>query len=191
MADVVACLGDSLTLSTYSNVPYPQYLENLINNIDPQNCVGMNAVLSSTTATAVTTNSQRILGKPYTHVVILIGVNDVLTSVPAATAMANIDTICNALIAQSKTVILSSVLPCRGYAGVNPMDDTKQTNLEALNVLIAARAGVTYIDGYTHMGQPGNPAFINPIWANADLLHLNEAGAARFGEFIYDEVFSF
>lgn len=185
---IIACLGDSITLSGYSDIPYPQYLENSLKIAFPgnQDAVGLIGALGGTSGNALVMSGQSITGKEYTKVSVLIGVNDLLNGDTAATIMANIDTICNNLIADGKTVLLSTVLPFKnatGYTGA------KQTQLDSLNALIRARLGVTLIEGHNGLrDNGGDPLQLNPAYNSGDSLHINAAGAQAFAALLFAAV---
>jgi lysophospholipase L1-like esterase len=78
-------------------------------------------------------------------VLVAVGTNDVTNSTPAATAMANIEAICQYFLSRGKKVILATVRPRGGAAFPEnlPDGDPRLVILQDLNTLIRAYAAAT------------------------------------------------
>ncbi|MCX4163556.1 MULTISPECIES: SGNH/GDSL hydrolase family protein [Paraburkholderia] len=116
-----------------------------------------------------------------THVVILLGINDIGfgMAVPAeAESSDQIIAAINAAIAQAKNrkmkVFLATLLP---YQGADYFDAAGETKRQAINAYIRSASGVDgVIDFDKAMQDPSNPATLLPAYDSGDHLHPNDAG---------------
>ncbi|PCE23167.1 hypothetical protein BWP39_26130 [Paraburkholderia acidicola] len=116
-----------------------------------------------------------------THVVILLGINDIGfgMAIPAqAESSDQIIAAINAAIAQAKTrkmkVFLATLLP---YQGADYFDAVGETKRQAINAYIRSASGIDgVIDFDKAMQDPSNPATLLPAYDSGDHLHPNDVG---------------
>lgn len=118
-------------------------------------------------------------------VIIQCGVNDAMQSLTAAQVCGNanspIKTMVSAARAAGIPVILIGVAP---WGTHSQWTAAKQTETLAINTCMAGLAtteapAVTYVDGYTILGQPGTPTTLNTSWDDIsapDGLHWDTEG---------------
>ena len=116
-----------------------------------------------------------------THVVILLGINDIGFGalVPAQAASSDqIIAAMNAAIAQAKAqkmkVFLATLLP---YQGASYFDAAGETKRQAVNAFVRSAPGIDgVIDFDKAMQDPSNPTTLLPAYDSGDHLHPNDAG---------------
>lgn len=196
----VLCLGDSITFGwgTPSVVtPYPERLEALLNDRDGSGWSVFNRGVSGegTTgaltrwSTGTTVNGLleegplKTLVKWHT-VVIFIGVNDVASDVPAATAMGRIQTIADEAQALGAKVVLVSVAPWKGpnTVGSNLWTSGRQLVQNTLRGLFQSYVSANtskraFVDAYTVLASGTDPEALADAYDSGDDLHPNDAGA--------------
>lgn len=106
-----------------------------------------------------------------THVAFLIGTNDLPDGTAAATIYATINTMASSVETQGRTALLLKILP-RGTGA--SWSTGLQTRLEALNALLAARAGSTVVDTYTALQGTCAASPSAPAWAGNTAYVLND-----------------
>jgi lysophospholipase L1-like esterase len=111
----------------------------------------------------------------YTHLLLLVGTNDLAAGTSAATIQATLATFISAAQAAGLDVTICTILP--RSTGPSYSGDL-QTRLETVNAWIMALEGVTAVDLYTLGGEPGTPTQLKATWDTGDGLHPNNTGHA-------------
>jgi len=134
----IACLGDSITFGgiTRTPVPWPHLLEDSLNAQYPgQYTVSNFGTPAHTAAQNLSTWTTNIRGKGYEVLVVLTGINSILTGVTGANTWTSINTIVDEAKADGMTVVLITTLPFKTYSGWTA---GLQTQLDALLTSIRA-----------------------------------------------------
>ena len=176
---VVACLGDSLTLSGTGTELHSWPARLGVNlNLFPQ-CGIANFGKSGDQSTGFNTRYfAGIKGLGYSGMVLLGCINDVTNLVSAATSWANIQPIIDDWLATGKPLWLMSTSPAGSSTGFTAPMLVQQL---ALRANFAAKAAlfpsqIFYFDLYTLMADPAAPANLNPAYSFGDGKHYNAAG---------------
>lgn len=172
-ATTVACLGDSITNGVVVGVDYtfPRQLQAALGTMWPTANHGISGQRVDQMLARLRTN---IVGKGYTRLVLLGGINDIIQDLTAAAIYANIQTVVSEAAADGMTVYVLTVLPFGD--SVPYWSAPRQAVLEALNALIMGGTGYTPIDTYTALQDPADLDALLPAHAQADGLHLDESG---------------
>lgn len=171
---MVACLGDSLTLSG-TGIEFHSWPARLDVNptLFPQCGVSNYGKGGDQSSGFLTRYTDGIAGEGFSALVILGCINDVTNDVPAATTWINIEAIVDDALAEGLEVILCSTTPFGSHADYTA---PRQAELLALRALFAAKAGVTFVDLYTLGADPDDATALNPDWDYGDGKHYNAAG---------------
>lgn len=116
-------------------------------------------------------------GGSYTHLLILIGTNDLASGVASATIIANIDSIVTQALEDGLDVTLCTILPRKNGASYSA---GLQTRLEEVNAWILAREDVTAVDTYVAMGDT-DPMALKASY-DTDGLHPNATGHVHWAD---------
>lgn len=180
------CLGDSITYGY--GLSGPTYPQNLVGLIYPA-VVTNSGVNGSRTSAMVTKWTNELRAKGYDYVVVEGGVNDLVADVSLPSIEANLEYLWLDIVSSGGTPIAMTVLPWKGSAG---WTQARQDATEILNDWIRVRAAelsVTLIDMYTILGgDGGDPAVMQSIYRQADMIHPNNAGAVRMAEEVAAEI---
>ncbi len=177
----VYAIGDSQT----ANGVYCRTIDTLLGSNWYVNNKG---IQGQTTAEFLVRFSTDVTGhKDAEYVIILGGINDVVTDVTASTIETNLQTMYTAAHNDGIRVIASTLLPFKGYT---LWTSTRQTTLLAVNAWILSTAiNVDYkIDAYTAFNDPANtgtmlPAYYGP---SPDYLHPGLFGYHTLGVLFYN-----
>ena len=121
------------------------------------------------------------------YFIIHVGINDIIAGVPYATFESNMDGIITAFVTAGTIPVISAMLPCGGYAGVNT---TAQTAY-AWNELLAAHIAAVYptaifVDSNDALGTltgGASPYYtLKADYDSGDTLHLIKAGQIAWGK---------
>ena len=181
----VIALGDSITSGAYtwtaSAIDYPRYLRYLLGyglNFDAN--AGSSGFEASQILGRWTSDG---LGKGFTHVAVLGGINDIQRDLSADAAWAALKQIVDEADFEGATVIMSTVFP---YSSLTPEQNGELAYLNSLISGYAISEGHVFVDGHAIMGDPLNPDALNPAYNSGDNLHINEAGYVAFAQAVYD-----
>lgn len=174
----VAAVGDSITEGHFGDAARVTYPERLGASLGSSFQVDNHGVVGDIVTGINFRYDSYVKGRGYSHVVLLAGINNIMTlSQSAATVYALWETLANEIVADGHHLITTTVLPFKTSAAHTA---GKQTELDALNVLIlaycVAHPAVDCFDGYTVFEDPGAPDELLPAYEHTDHLHLSEAG---------------
>ena len=185
----VFALGDSLTLGgTGSEVtPWPQLLRLALGSV---RSVGNQGFSGSTVGDMATRYATNIQGQGFIGGVLMGGINDINAGTTGAAILATYTTLVNTMLADGLKVLAATTSPFGTYVGWNA---TKQGHLDTLNagILLLTGTGLTVLDGYAFMEDPGSADDLNPAYAFSDGLHWNQAGCDAFAGFVQSTVAGF
>lgn len=166
---VLGAFGDSMTTS-------PSYAEPLANLLGrPWTEDGVAGYKTADLLPYIAPRAPRQIA---TDSVLLIGANDVIASVAAATIEANI----TALRALLHSPVSVCILPFANYAGWTA---PKEAIRVAVNAWIVANIP-DFVDAEAVMAE-GNPPALKAVYDSGDGLHPNTAGYAALAQAIYDQ----
>ena len=178
----IAFVGDSITYGAgYATTPFPERIEALYG---ATYCDAVNLGVSGAQAAAIATQyATSVAGQRYAWLVVLGGINDIVALNADGTATFNtLNAMVTTALAAGYRVAWITILPFHGYGGWNA---SRQTELEEFNALVAARGGITVIDGYVGLGDPGGlGATYMPAAYTPDGLHLDDDGAAALAALV-------
>lgn len=175
----IACLGDSITYTSVARapVPWPHILETSLNAQYPgQYTVSNFGTPGHTASQNLSTWTSSIRGKGYEILVVLTGINSILTDVTGANTWTSINTIVDEAKADGMTVVLITTMPFGSYTDWTA---GRQTQLDALLTSIRAEGGVTLVDLYPDWEtSPGSDQLL-AAYDVGDFLHINAAGCTN------------
>lgn len=176
-----ACLGDSITANASG------YVTKLQTRYQPARVIknhGISGYRSDHVYSLVWTPSVKTGG--YRQISLMVGINDIVQGVSAATINANLDLIYDEALARSMHVVAITVSPFGNYAS---WTSGLQTVLETVNSHIATKVAANpsmmrLIDAYAFMGD-SDATKLKAAYDNGDGLHWNEAGHTAFEQQFY------
>jgi hypothetical protein len=175
-AQAWSCLGDSITFGgpTRMNIPYPAVLDLLL---FPTRCSGNNGIGGDTIAQIQTRYLAGVKGKGFRGIVLMGGINDLLTSQTAAATFATWNAIVTDALAAGMKVIGVTVTPCKNCS---TWSAPEQVEIAAFNAAVLGRtphASFYALDLYTPFGDVDvdelKVAYRDPL---DDKLHWGQAG---------------
>jgi lysophospholipase L1-like esterase len=177
-------LGDSIAFgTTFAATPWSSILQTERRG---QRFGVTNAAVpgyTSTQALAQFTASYDEAG--YTHLLVLVGTNDLAAGTASATILANLESLRVAALAAGLDTTFCTILP-RGTGPSYSVD--LQTRLDAVNEGIRAMPAIAVVDLYTAGGEPGTPTQLKATWDWGDGLHTNTAGHVGMAAAVNAEV---
>jgi hypothetical protein len=180
----IIALGDSITVASTAGtsgwantltlaLPYPWI-------------VSGHAFSGKTSANILSEWTNAIRGGPFGTVAVWIGVNDISTSITAATAWGNIQTVADQVRADAQRLILFTVTPFKGYTG---WTTDKEAQRKLLNTSIrdyaTAHAEVLLIDTDALFNDGSDALIVDADYG--DHLHLNATAQAQVGTAVYND----
>lgn len=170
----VVCIGDSIT-------SYVAGMQRMF----PLSTITDKSVGGNTTALILARFQNDVINLAPAHVVLMGGVNDMQTGVPAQDAFANIVACVELAAANGIGITLGQVTP---FGNASTWSADKQIQLEALNLLIdeyGAENNILVVGTYSIMGGI-DPVYLSSAFDSGDGLHPNANGkwvmAYHFGE---------
>lgn len=202
--NVVVAFGDSITdgygSSTDKNLRYPNQLDTLMQT---NGTLGHASIINSGIAgnrwlhdylgTNGTGRFQRdVLDvSGVTHVVILLGINDIGLGELLPSQSVTVDQVTGAMsaaVTAAKTkgvkVLLATVMPYKGFTSVFPYSDTGEAKRQAINTWIRANTvkADAVIDLDKAMQDPVNSTVLLAAYDSGDHLHPNDAGYFKIAQ---------
>jgi lysophospholipase L1-like esterase len=175
----VYCIGDSLT----ADGTYPARVATLLG----ASWVVRNAGVGGNTVGAVygRLSADVLLMGDALYVVVLAGLNDILSDTAAATIEATLQAIYTAVHDAGLTVVAVTCTPMKTHSG---WSSGRQAILDAVNAWILNTAtDVDYrVDAYSALEDPGAADTLLAIYDSGDHLHLSTAGYELLGTTVYN-----
>lgn len=172
-------VGDSITEGCCGASSWPSKIS------EPAGVTLVNVAVSGATVTTILAQFRANavgVGQVAGKVFILGGINNIRTSVSATTSYDLYRQITDEAAGQGSEVIVITMLP---FGNDAVWTAPKQTELEALNVLIAGSRGIAAaVDTYAAMGEPGTPIDLAAIYDSGDGLHPNDTGTAKIADLV-------
>jgi lysophospholipase L1-like esterase len=169
----VTALGDSITAGGGGTTAYPN---RLAESLPFPWHVHNDGVGGNTSAQMGARWTAGINRAGYGVLVMLGGINDVYSDVPATTIWANQKAVLDDAVARGLRTILLTTLPFGSAAGA--WNEARQAQLDALLALQAAYTGGPVIDANAAIRDPDHPLNILPAYDLGDGIHLNNTGQA-------------
>lgn len=189
-SQVYACLGDSITHGHQSrgNMGFPSRLDIALFSAKGASNHG---VLSNTLSQMNTRYLAEIKAKGFYGIVLLGGVNDIITGSTGAAAFTAWNLIVTDALAAGLKVVGCTVAPYKTYAGWTV---GQQTHLETLNAAIRARtphANFAVAEIYNNFGAV-DPMALKTAYQGTDLdgLHWGDGGCQAAADIIHPVVIS-
>lgn len=184
VAVAYAALGDSITEGHFGDSARVTYPEKLMDDLGAGYLVDNHGVTGDIITGMDFRYDSYIAGRGYTHVILLGGINNIMTlSQTGAAVYALWSALADKITAAGFTLITSTVLPFKTSASWTA---GKQTELDALNTSIlaycVAHPAVKCFDGYSIFEDPGNADELLPAYEHTDHLHLSAAGHQAFAD---------
>lgn len=179
----VVCLGDSITVGYGPKFRTP----------DDQTCT-VNARIGRPTSEMVSELRSSIIGQGFTDLIIMGGTNDVVcrecTSQSTDRAINNLQTIYSEAKAAGMRVVAVTIPPAAGwYTNFARSADAYQNDVDRLNNAVRSGSVDAVVDAYALLGDPANPAYLNPTLASRDKLHPNAQGSELLAQTISSQGF--
>lgn len=174
---VLAMVGDSITAGFSSSGSGPPVR---LGKAVPAYVADF-GVPGATAADCLTNYRAWVAGHGYTSLILLCGVNSLSAGATAVSVMATLTTIMDEARAAGLRVTPMGITP---WKNAGTWTAPKQTQTDALNVLIAAYAtanGLTYVDPAPLGGEGGDPAVLLAAYDSGDHIHPTAAGNIAIG----------
>lgn len=167
-ADVIMCVGDSITAGVGGASPYPVYLQQMLGGSATVVNKGLPGEQTSGGLGRLSGYLQEV--KPQ-YVLIMEGANDAIWGVSPNTVKFNLARMVDTVRASGATPIISTITPNTHHAGVGATIPVYNSSIAGL----AAQMGVAFVDSYNRVAGD---------WKNltVDGLHPNDAGAKIIAE---------
>lgn len=167
-ADVIMCVGDSITAGYGTASPYPVYLQQMVGNSATVVNKGLGGEQTSGGLARLSGYMKEV--KPQ-YVLILEGANDAIWGVSPNTVKFNLARMVDTVRFYGATPIISSLTPNSRDAGVGATIPTYNSSIAGL----ASQMSVAFVDSYSRVAGD---------WANLnqDGLHTNDKGAQIIAE---------
>lgn len=173
----VVCVGDSLSVSTEYPTRLALLFDSAVWQVVGNGISGISAVQLSSYILRSSTASDH-------YAVVLVGINDIVSGVAAATIEAALQTIYTALKTAGRTVVAVEILPWKANAGWSA---GKQTVTDDVNTWINATAiNVDYIiPAYAAMENTPGDDLLKAAYDSGDGLHPNVTGQNALSSVIF------
>ncbi len=166
----IAAVGDSLTYGLNQGTSRWVYtLGQALNR--PIYNIGFTG---NTTAQCLAAFNTSVLGKSYTGVTVLCGINDLIAGVSATTIMATLTTLFDAARAAGLRLTIGLIPPWSGAAG---WDAAKQTQTVALNAALVAYGSANGVNIANLYDALRTGTALNALYDSGDGIHWNGTGA--------------
>lgn len=131
---------------------------------------------SNTTTQMLTRLTSDVLAFDADTVHVLGGHNDVAAGTAAATVLANLESICDQLVADGRSVLLGTLYPTLAIQSDGTLSGILSTVNDGIRTYAAATAGVTVVDYNAAMSADGTTIDDAGYWI--DNVHPSKAGSA-------------